>query len=895
MATAELGINVIARNQARGVLKNLQGDLRGVKGALGDIAKFTAGNLIAGGIAAGVNAVTTSVKASVGAFASMANEAADFNAQISSIGAVAGASAAQVAELKQLALDLGVNPNLKVSAVEAAQAIEMLARNGLKVPEIMGGAAEATVLLANATGADFSTAANIGTDAMALFGIEANNMIAAVDGITSVTTNSKFNINDYALALAQGGGVAATVGVSFEDFNATMAGIAPLFKSGSDAGTSFKTFLQRLVPQTDQAAESMASLGLLAEDGTSVFFDANGQMKNMSEIAGILNRSLSGLSEEQKILQLSTIFGADAMRAAAGIAKFTTEEFLQLQATMGETSAVEGAATRMDNLAGDMEIFRSVVESLRIQVGDRLQPALRDVFQGGTQLLAAFTPQILAFADAVGNAMSAAVGRIQAAKEQFDFLNSGGNFGGGLLAALGSLTGGTVNVPIGATVVDVDWGILSASFDNASKDLSVSIGDVVTGTFNIADYTTTIDIGDMFTGTLDINNSMLSIRWGDYVGTLDWANWVVSLTWGDYVYSLSWSDVIATLGSWSTYITTVTWSEFIGDLSDWSAYVTPIIWSEFISFLEWTGLISTIDDWSTYVSSVNWVDYITQLDWRNIVATIVDWSTWIPVLSWVALIKVVEWGAYIEGLIWDGFVSLLTWDEHVSSLAWDIFVGVLDWSTFVMSVGWDSFITKLEWVGIIESPEWAQWLKELNWAEYVRQIDWAGFIESLTWDNFVATLEWGAFASSLVWGQFIANLSWNMIIPRISWSDFVNGVNLADWIPPFPGWNVPDVPGGSQQNQDSGAFDDNGTFNYGQNAIGTRNWRGGLTWVGETGPELVNLPRNSRIYSNSDSMALAGAGAGGVNVTVNVANVSSEIDINAMAYQVANVVKRMVR
>lgn len=258
MATAELGINIVARNQARSVLKGIQGDLRGMKSTLGEIAKFTAGNLIAGGITAGMSAITNGVKSGVGAFAAMSNEAAEFNAQISSIGAVAGASGAQIAELKQLALDLGVNPNLKVSAVEAAQAIEMLARNGLKVPEIMGGAAEATVLLANATGADFATAADIGTDAMALFGIEANNMIAAVDGITSVTTNSKFSINDYRLALAQGGGVAATVGVEFDDFNTSIAAIAPLFASGSDAGTSFKTFLQRLVPSTNPARDAMA-------------------------------------------------------------------------------------------------------------------------------------------------------------------------------------------------------------------------------------------------------------------------------------------------------------------------------------------------------------------------------------------------------------------------------------------------------------------------------------------------------------------------------------------------------------------------------------------------------------------------------------------------------------
>jgi len=44
------------------------------------------------------------------------------------------------------------------------------------------------------------------------------------------------------------------------------------------------------------------------------------------------------------------------------------------------------------------------------------------------------------------------------------------------------------------------------------------------------------------------------------------------------------------------------------------------------------------------------------------------------------------------------------------------------------------------------------------------------------------------------------------------------------------------------------------------NASGTDYWRGGLTWVGEGGPELVELPRGSKIYSNQESTQLVGSG-----------------------------------
>ena len=190
-------------------------------------------------------------------------KAADLEKQMGGIAAVMSTTKDAVGPLKDLIQDLALDPRLKVNTTEAADAIEMLGRNGLTMSQILDGAAESTVLLANATEADFGTAADIATDVMSLFNIEAKDMNTAVDGITSVVNNSKFSIDDYRLAIAQGGGVAASVGVEFDDFNTTIAATAPLFGSGSDAGTSFKTFLQRLVPDTDKAAGAMVDLAFL--------------------------------------------------------------------------------------------------------------------------------------------------------------------------------------------------------------------------------------------------------------------------------------------------------------------------------------------------------------------------------------------------------------------------------------------------------------------------------------------------------------------------------------------------------------------------------------------------------------------------------------------------------
>jgi TP901 family phage tail tape measure protein len=269
-----------------------------------------------------------------------------------------------------------------VSTFEAAEAIEMLVKNGMQMPDIMNGAARSVVALSNATGGEFANSADIMTDAMALWkgefrDAEGNlkNVEGAINGITSVTVKSKFTIDDYALALAQGGGVASAAGVSFDDFNTTIASISPYFASGSDAGTSFKTFLQRLIPASKEAERTMKDLGIMTADGANRFFDASGKMKPMAEVAEILQVAMSGLTEEQKNSALATLFGTDAMRAAVGLAETGGVAFMDLAGQMQEVDASMAAAGRMDTLAGQWEIFTGVIEGIGLSIGQSLMPA----------------------------------------------------------------------------------------------------------------------------------------------------------------------------------------------------------------------------------------------------------------------------------------------------------------------------------------------------------------------------------------------------------------------------------------------------------------------------------------------------------------------------------------
>lgn len=300
---------------------------------------------------------------------------ADFEKTMSGVNAVLKPTQEEFAKLTDLARELW--RSTQFSAQESADALEMLAKNGLNASQILNGAADATLNLASATGAQLSTAADIATSAMLSFWLQVEDLDQVVNSITGTTNVSKFGIEDYALALAQGWGVAKATGVSFKDFNTVIAAISPLFQSGSDAGTSFKTFLLRLVPGSIAAASAMQDLGLMTKEWKNQFFDATWKMKSMSEVSQLLHDALKGLSDEQRNSALNTIFGTDAMRAASWMANFTKEQLDELQKSIENTDAAENAKVRMNNLRGAFEQLSGAIDDIFISIGQLLAPAVK--------------------------------------------------------------------------------------------------------------------------------------------------------------------------------------------------------------------------------------------------------------------------------------------------------------------------------------------------------------------------------------------------------------------------------------------------------------------------------------------------------------------------------------
>lgn len=325
-----------------------------------------------------VSTVAGTASLALGAGLALATKkAADFEAGLSAIAAVSGATTDDMELLRKKALQLGADTAF--SATEAASAMEELAKAGVSLPDILNGAADATVALAAAGGIALPEAATIAANAMNTFGLSAKDLAHVADLIAGAANASAIDVSEFGQSLQQAGAVANLVGLSFDDLAVAIALMGNAGIKGSDAGTSLKTMLSNLQPTTKKQIDLFRELGILTADNTNLFFDQQGHIKSLAEVSGILQKATSGMTDAQKQLTLETIFGSDAIRAAAILTDQGADGFNRMADAMGKVSAQDVAEKRLDNLNGSLEQLKGSAETAAIAVGTTLIPVIRAI------------------------------------------------------------------------------------------------------------------------------------------------------------------------------------------------------------------------------------------------------------------------------------------------------------------------------------------------------------------------------------------------------------------------------------------------------------------------------------------------------------------------------------
>lgn len=315
----------------------------------------------------------------VGGFALAVNAAKDFEQSLANVKAAGGKQAFdQMEAIRAKALQLGADTSF--SSIEAANAMEVLIKAGLSVNDVLNGAADAAVALAAAEGVTIPEAAEIAAVAMTAFNLKAEQMPQIANKISQAASATKMDMKDFSYAMNQAGAVSKLVGLSFDDMTLAITAMGKAGIVGSDAGTSLKTMLMNLQPATGPQREEFERLGLTVDGVNNKFFTAEGRIRSMTEIAGVLAEATAGMSEQQKIASLEILFGSDAIRAAAIVSEQGAQGMRNLTAEMAsQLSVAEKAKVKQDTLSGAMEKMKGSIETAAIQFGTAFIPIMRQV------------------------------------------------------------------------------------------------------------------------------------------------------------------------------------------------------------------------------------------------------------------------------------------------------------------------------------------------------------------------------------------------------------------------------------------------------------------------------------------------------------------------------------
>lgn len=311
--------------------------------------------------------------AAVASFAKAIKTATGLEQELNVFAETAGATSAQLQTAADEARRLGADITLPaVNAADAAQAFTSLAKAGLDVENSLSGA-RGVLQLATAANIENAEATQLVASGLNAFGLAGEDATRVADLLTGAANEAQGSISDMGVALQQSAAVARLAGISLEDTVAFLTLLARNGLRGSDAGTSLRTALTRLIRPTDKAAEAINKLGINIRD-------ASGNIR--ADVFDQFTEALSGVSRAQQDATLALIFGQDALRAAAILGR---EGAVGLDAVREATQqsglAAELAGARTKGFGGQVEALKNTIETTGAVIGASLLPPLGGIVE----------------------------------------------------------------------------------------------------------------------------------------------------------------------------------------------------------------------------------------------------------------------------------------------------------------------------------------------------------------------------------------------------------------------------------------------------------------------------------------------------------------------------------
>lgn len=329
-------------------------------------------------------AASAAATAAVGAFAaSSVKTGMEFDKSMSQVAATMGKTVDEVQDLRAFAQEMGATTAF--SATEAADALNYMALAGYDAETSM--AMLPNVLnLAAAGSIDLASASDMITDAQSALGLTLEQTNAMVDQMAKASSKSNTSVAQLGEAILTVGGTAQYMAGGTQELNTVLGVLADNGIKGSEGGTHLRNMLLKLSAPTADATKLLNSLGVQV-------FDAQGNMRSFTQIFPELNAAMSSLTDQERLDAMATLFNSRDIASATALLGTTTERWEELGAAIGDSAgaAEQMAKTQLDNLAGDITLFKSALEGAQIALSDQLTPSLREFVQFGSGALGELT------------------------------------------------------------------------------------------------------------------------------------------------------------------------------------------------------------------------------------------------------------------------------------------------------------------------------------------------------------------------------------------------------------------------------------------------------------------------------------------------------------------------
>lgn len=295
----------------------------------------------------------------------------DFDAGMSKVSAISGATGNEFDKLRDKAREMGAKT--KFSATEAASAFEYMAMAGWKTEDMLDGI-EGIMNLAAASGEDLASTSDIVTDALTAFGLSAKDSGHFADILASASSNANTNVSMMGETFKYAAPVLGAMGYSAEDAAVAIGLMGNAGIKSSQAGTALRGAITNLAKPTKQIQAAMDEYGISLTD-------SSGKMYTFHELMEQLRQKLGGLSEAEQSQAAAALFGKNAMSGMLAIINGSDADFEKLTSAIAncDGTSEKMAETMQDNLHGQITILMSQLQELAISFGDLLMPKIRGI------------------------------------------------------------------------------------------------------------------------------------------------------------------------------------------------------------------------------------------------------------------------------------------------------------------------------------------------------------------------------------------------------------------------------------------------------------------------------------------------------------------------------------